>query len=182
MKINREEYIKYFTHMQDEDQKCMLVGMAWNDIGWHIHGAVDEDTVFTTNELADMFPKLLGHIREDLRRIKYMLKVSEVVKYIEGLYNIELIDYQKDFLKHIIAGDVIYTPRCFGRSILYDGYAAYLKNVVGKTTDYSVDPLDFDKIFTYKDIPENTLMDKRKMEEWKLENPKKFAKEYECKY
>lgn len=31
-----------------------------------------------------------------------MLKVSEVVKYIEELYNIELMDYQKDFLKHIL--------------------------------------------------------------------------------
>lgn len=111
-----------------------------------------------------------------------MLKVSEIVKYIEGLYNIELMDYQKDFLKHIIAGDVIYTPRCFGRSILYNGYAAYLENVVGKTTDYSVDPLDFDKIYTYKDMPDNTLMDRKRMEEWKMENPKRFAMEYECKY
>ena len=32
---------------------------------WHIHGAVNEDKVFTRNELADMFPKLLGHIGED---------------------------------------------------------------------------------------------------------------------
>ena len=63
--MSREEYIKYFTHMQDKEQKCMLGGMAWDDIVWHIHGAVDKDKVFTTNELADMFPKLLGHIRED---------------------------------------------------------------------------------------------------------------------
>ena len=39
--------------------------MACDDIGWHIHGAVDEEKVFTTNELADMFPKLLGYIREE---------------------------------------------------------------------------------------------------------------------
>lgn len=25
--MSREDYIKYFTHMQDEDQKCMLGGM-----------------------------------------------------------------------------------------------------------------------------------------------------------
>lgn len=31
--MSREEYIKYFTHMQDEDQKSMLGGMAWDDIG-----------------------------------------------------------------------------------------------------------------------------------------------------
>lgn len=63
--MSREEYIEYFTHMQAEDQKCMLGGMAWDDISWHIHRAVDEDKVFTVNELADMFPKLLGHIREE---------------------------------------------------------------------------------------------------------------------
>lgn len=62
--MSREEYIEYFTHMQEEDQKYMLGGMACDDIGWHIHGAVDEDKCFTRNELADMFPKLLGHIRE----------------------------------------------------------------------------------------------------------------------
>lgn len=62
--MNREEYIQYFTHMQNEDQKCMLGYMAWDAIGWHIHGAVDEDKVFTKNELADMFPKLLSNIRE----------------------------------------------------------------------------------------------------------------------
>lgn len=38
-----------------------------------------------------------------------MLKFSDAVKYIEGLYNIKLIDYQKDCLKHIVAGDVLYT-------------------------------------------------------------------------
>ena len=32
--MSREEYIKYFTHMQDEDQKCILGGMDWDDIGW----------------------------------------------------------------------------------------------------------------------------------------------------
>ena len=48
--------------MQDENQKCMLGGMAWDDIGWHVYLAVDKDKCFTRNELADMFPKLLGHI------------------------------------------------------------------------------------------------------------------------
>ena len=43
---------------------CLVVWLG-DDIGWHIHGEVDEDKVFTRNELADMFPKLLGHIRED---------------------------------------------------------------------------------------------------------------------
>jgi len=61
----KEWYINYFSHMQEEDKKYPLGGMAWDDIGWHIHGAVDEDKVFTRNELADMFPTLLGHIKEN---------------------------------------------------------------------------------------------------------------------
>lgn len=55
-----------------------------------------------------------------------MLKVSDVVAHIENLYHVELMDFQKDLLKHIIVGDVIYTPRCVGRSMLYNGYADYL--------------------------------------------------------
>ena len=60
-----------------------------------------------------------------------MLKVSEVAKYIEKLYNIKLLYIQKDFLKHVIAGDTIYSPMCFGRSMIYNGDAEYLKDVVG---------------------------------------------------
>lgn len=111
-----------------------------------------------------------------------MLKVSEIVAYIENLYHIELMNFQKDLLKHIIAGDVIYTPRCVGRSMLYNGYADYLQNVVGKTTDYSVDPLDFDKVYICKDIIDNKLMSKEKLEDIRLKNPKLFDRDFECKY
>jgi hypothetical protein len=111
-----------------------------------------------------------------------MLKVSEVIKYIEEKNNIHLLDIQKDCLKHIIAGDVIYTPRCFGRSMLYDGYADYLKNVVGKYTDYSTDPADFDVIYTDKDIRNTPLCSKELMKKFKSENAQAFGREYECKY
>lgn len=50
--MSREEYIKYFTHMQDEDQKSMLGGMAWDDIGWHFYEAVDRDKVFTKKRIS----------------------------------------------------------------------------------------------------------------------------------
>lgn len=111
-----------------------------------------------------------------------MLKVSEVAKHIEKLYNIELLDIQKDFLRHVIVGDVIYTPRCFGRSIIYNGYADYLKNVVGKCTDYSVDPDDFDKVYTYKDVTQNTFYFADIDEVYKSGNEEKFNREYNCKY
>lgn len=66
--------------------------------------------------------------------------------------------------------------------MLYNGYADYLKNVVGKTTDYSVNPLDFDKVYTYKDIIDNKLMNKEKLENMRMENPKLFGRDFECKY
>ena len=62
--MSREDYIKYFTHMQEEVNQCLPSGMAWDDIVWHIHDAVDEKKLFIKNELADMFPDLLGHIRD----------------------------------------------------------------------------------------------------------------------
>ena len=60
-----KEYIRYFAHMQEEDNKSLLGGMAWDDIVWHIYYATEKYQLFTKNELADMFPDLLGHIRED---------------------------------------------------------------------------------------------------------------------
>ena len=50
--------------MQEEDKKIPLGGMAWDDICWWIHSAVEKDKLFTRNELANMFPDLLGHIKE----------------------------------------------------------------------------------------------------------------------
>lgn len=50
--------------MQTEDKKCMLGGMAWDDIGCHIYGATEKDKLFTRSELAEMFPALLGHLKE----------------------------------------------------------------------------------------------------------------------
>ena len=34
MKDKKQEYIEYFTHMQEEDKKIPLGGMAWDDICW----------------------------------------------------------------------------------------------------------------------------------------------------
>lgn len=110
-----------------------------------------------------------------------MIKISEVIKHIEKLYKIELTEIQVDFLKHVIKGDAIYTPRCFGRSMIYNGYADYLTNVVGKSVDYSLSPADFDRVYTYMDIPYSLFSYERLME-IRSSNPTRFAKEYECKY
>ena len=34
MEDKRQEYIEYFTHMQKENKKTPLGGMAWDDICW----------------------------------------------------------------------------------------------------------------------------------------------------
>ena len=65
MEDKRQEYINYFPHMQEEDKKIPLGGMASDDICWWIYDATEKDKLFTRKELADMFPELLGHIRED---------------------------------------------------------------------------------------------------------------------
>lgn len=111
-----------------------------------------------------------------------MIKTNKVVAYIEKLYGVKLLDTQKDCLKHIIAGDLIYTPRCFGRSMLYKGYAAYLNDVEAPTVDYSIDPLDFDKVYTYADIPHGTLYSDRLLEQCKEASIDKFNREYCGKY
>lgn len=60
MESKKQVYIKYFTHMQEEDKKIPLGGIAWDDICWWIHDAVEKDKLFTRNKLANMFPDFIG--------------------------------------------------------------------------------------------------------------------------
>lgn len=59
----RDEFVKYFTNMQEEHRKAPFGEMVWGDISWWIYYAI-KDEYFTRNELADMFPDLLGYIRK----------------------------------------------------------------------------------------------------------------------
>ena len=63
MNDKKQEYIDYFKHMEQEDKKCLLGGMAWDDISWWIYYATEKDKLFTRNELAEMFPWLLGFLK-----------------------------------------------------------------------------------------------------------------------
>ena len=59
----------------------------------------------------------------------------------------------------------------------------YLKNVVGKRVDYSIDPDNFDKVYTLKNIPSNAIyISDIDYEKIKSINEEKFNMEYECKY
>ena len=37
----KKELYEYFSHMQQEDNKSLLGGMAWDDIAWNIKYAED---------------------------------------------------------------------------------------------------------------------------------------------
>lgn len=63
MKNKKQECIEFFSHMQEENKKNLLGEMAWSSISWWIYKAIDEDKLFTKNELTDMFPDLLGYLK-----------------------------------------------------------------------------------------------------------------------
>lgn len=52
--------MSYFKHMEEENKKCRLGGMAWDDISWYIRDAIEDGC--TKTKLALMFPSLLGHL------------------------------------------------------------------------------------------------------------------------
>lgn len=59
MKRTRDEYLKFFRHMEDEDKKEPLGGMAWDEIDWWIHDAVEVDKLFIWDELHSLFPAIV---------------------------------------------------------------------------------------------------------------------------
>jgi|GEM_PF-4195893 len=65
----KEDFYEYFAHMQNEENNGGLGGMAWDDICWQIHSAVEFG--ITQEQLAKDFPSLLGHIvkKPDARRL-----------------------------------------------------------------------------------------------------------------
>lgn len=54
--MTREEYIHYFNHMEEENKKISLGGMAWDDIAYMIHNAIYVDKIFTEEEFSKLFP------------------------------------------------------------------------------------------------------------------------------
>lgn len=59
MKHIKQEYIDFFTHMEQEEiRNGPLGGQAWDEVDWWTHKAVDVDKTLTEDELKDMFPNL----------------------------------------------------------------------------------------------------------------------------
>lgn len=60
MAYTKSSLYEYFDHMQSENDKCMIGGMGWDDIVWHMHYA--SELGIADEELAKDFPRLLGYI------------------------------------------------------------------------------------------------------------------------
>lgn len=116
-----------------------------------------------------------------------MLDWYKIKEYIEKKNNIKLTSNQTQILKAVIRGDVIYTARGCGRSLIYNGYADYLKEVVAKDTDRSILPEEFDSIFTVDTLMKDIINFKHGGEfsflnKIKEKNPQMFKKDFMCEY
>lgn len=103
-----------------------------------------------------------------------MIDVKKVKEYIEKKYDVTLTPIQYQLLKAVVRGDKVYTPRQMGRSLIYNGYADYLVNVLGKYTDYSIAPDEFDTVITRTTLSEDPL--------FKLEGYGDMMKKLESSY
>ncbi len=54
--MTREEYINYFNHMEKENKRISLGGIAWDDIAYMVYDAIYVDKVFTEEEFSKLFP------------------------------------------------------------------------------------------------------------------------------
>ena len=56
---DKQWYIDYFTHMEEEHKKIPLSGMAWDDVDYHARMAIAKG-IFTIYEIYDRWPVLCG--------------------------------------------------------------------------------------------------------------------------
>lgn len=115
-----------------------------------------------------------------------MLDYKEVKEYIEIKNKIKLTPMQLQILKAIIRGDVIYTARGIGRSILYNGYADYLKEKIGKDTDRTISNTEYDSIFTASMLQGDDIIKgsrlKDTVERIKNVSPEMYKRDFECNF
>lgn len=63
MSTDKQWYIDYFNHMEEEDKKIPLGGMAWGDLGYHADMGIKKG-YFTIKELREQWPHLWGWLKE----------------------------------------------------------------------------------------------------------------------
>ncbi len=108
-----------------------------------------------------------------------MIDVKDVANFIESRKHIKLTDVQLKILEVIIKGETVYTIRQSGRSLLYDGYAEYLKKVESNV-NYNLIPDGYDVVFGLPFYTDNSYV-MQTYHKLKKIVPKAVAKEFECK-
>ena len=63
MNSDKQWYIEYFDHMEEENKKLPLGGMAWQDLSFHANRAIEKN-LFTIKELKENWPSLWGWLEE----------------------------------------------------------------------------------------------------------------------
>lgn len=106
--------------------------------------------------------------------------------FIEKKNNIKLCGTQIQLLKAIIRGDVIYTARGIGRSLLYNGYADYLKQVIAIDTDRTIGEDNYDNIFTLNILRNDDYFKGSRLidvaNSIKEKNTDMYNREFECHF
>lgn len=115
-----------------------------------------------------------------------MLDYKQVKEYIENKNKVELTPMQAQILKAVIRGDVIYTARGVGRSMIYNGYADYLKETIGRDTDRTIKSTEYDSIFTVSMLQDDDIIKGSRLKDVikNMKNicPEKFKRDFECNF
>ena len=61
---DKQFYIDYFNHMEEENKKFPLGGMAWQDLSYHADTSIKEG-IFTIKELKEKWPHLWDWLKEE---------------------------------------------------------------------------------------------------------------------
>ena len=145
MNKSKEEIYEYFSHMQQEDNKSLLGGMAWEDIAWNIKYA--EDNGISRTQLGFDFPKLLGHLiiddetyekekREYTESIETYNHNADLLRANKWKY--KLVDDSEESRLHLADKYIQYAENC--KELLKDldvyhkEYLDYMKNTKQEST------------------------------------------------
>ena len=128
--------------MQQEDNKSLLGGMAWDDIAWHIKYA--EDNGILRTQLGFDFPKLLGYlIIDDETYEKKKREYVETYNHNADLlkankWKYKLVDDSEESRRHLADTYIQYAENC--KELLKDidvyhkEYLDYMKSNKQETT------------------------------------------------
>ena len=138
----KKELYEYFSYMQQEDNKSLLGGMAWDDIAWHIKYA--EDNGILRTQLGFDFPKLLGYlIIDDETYEKKKREYVETYNHNADLlkankWKYKLVDDSEESRRHLADTYIQYAENC--KELLKDidvyhkEYLDYMKSNKQETT------------------------------------------------